>query len=131
MAIKYTKNFLDKLENLFAASSYHLRYEKGNFKSGYCLLKETKVVIINKYFPLEGKINALIDILVELDFDPKEFKEKANQDFLSELRQTTLKFWSSPFWEQAPPKESQSSDVPALYVNPSILETKDSELPFI
>ena len=82
MVVKYTKNFLDKLENLFAASSYHLRYEKGNFKSGYCLLKETKVVIIN----------ALIDILAELDFDPKEFKEKANQDFLSELRQTTLKF---------------------------------------
>ena len=70
----------------------NLRYEKGNFKSGYCLLKETKVVIINKYFPLEGKINALLDILVELDLDPKEFKEKANQDFLSELRQTTLKF---------------------------------------
>ena len=131
MVIKYTKNFLDKLENLFASSSYHLRYEKGNFKSGYCLLKETKIVIINKYFPLEGKINALIDILAELDFDPKEFKEKVNQDFFSELRQTTLKFWLSPFWEQAPPKESQSSDVPALYVNPSILETKDSELPFI
>jgi len=46
MVVKYTKNFLDKLENLFASSSYHLRYEKGNFKSGYCLLKETKVVII-------------------------------------------------------------------------------------
>jgi hypothetical protein len=92
MVVKYTKNFLDKLENLFASSSYHLRYEKGNFKSGYCLLRDTKVVIINKYFPLEGKINALIDILAELDFDPKEFKEKVNQDFLSELRQTTLKF---------------------------------------
>jgi len=118
MAIKYTKNFLDKLENLFAASSYHLRYEKGNFKSGYCLLKDTKVVIINKYFPLEGKINALIDILTELDFDPKEFKEKVNQDFLSELRQTTLKFWSLPFWEQAPPRESQSLVAPARCVNP-------------
>lgn len=93
MAIKYTKPFLDKLENLFAASPYHLRYEKGNFKSGYCLLKETKVVIINKYFPLEGKINALIDILSEIDLDPKEFKEKGNQDFIAELRQTTLKFW--------------------------------------
>jgi hypothetical protein len=49
-------------------------------------------VIVNKYFPLEGKINALIDILIELDFSPAEFKEKGNQEFLSELRQTTLKF---------------------------------------
>lgn len=92
MVIKYTKHFLDKLENLFAASEYILRYEKGNFKSGYCVLKETKIVIINKYFPLEGKINALIDIINELNLDSKDFKDKSNQDFLSELRQTTLKF---------------------------------------
>jgi hypothetical protein len=92
MVIKYTKHFLDKMENLFAASEYILRYEKGNFKSGYCVLKETKIVIINKYFPLEGKINALIEIINELNLDPKDFKEKSNQDFLNELRQTTLKF---------------------------------------
>ncbi|MBA4299642.1 hypothetical protein SAMN03080617_01556 [Algoriphagus alkaliphilus] len=92
MVIKYTKHFLDKMENLFAASEYILRYEKGNFKSGYCVLKETKIVIINKYFPIEGKINALIEIINELNLDPKDFKEKSNQDFLNELRQTTLKF---------------------------------------
>jgi len=92
MAIKYTKHFLDKLENLFASSPYILRYEKGNFKSGYCVLNDAKIVIVNKYFPLEGKINALIDILIELNLDPKDFKDKANYDFLTELRQTQLKF---------------------------------------
>ncbi|MFC3880738.1 hypothetical protein ACFOSV_11140 [Algoriphagus namhaensis] len=92
MTIKYTKHFLDKLENLFAASEYMLRYEKGNFKSGYCILNETKIVIINKYFPLEGKINALIDILSQLQFNPKDFQNKADQDFLEKLGQTTLKF---------------------------------------
>ncbi|OOG77225.1 hypothetical protein [Algoriphagus sp. A40] len=92
MGIKYTKHFLDKMENLFAASEYILRYEKGNFKSGYCVLKDTKIVIVNKYFPLEGKINALIDIVNELNFDTKDFKGKTNQDFLNELRQTSLKF---------------------------------------
>jgi hypothetical protein len=92
MTVKYTKHFLDKLENLFSASEYILRYEKGNFKSGYCVLKDTKIVIVNKYFPLEGKINALIDIVNELNLDPKDFKEKVNHDFLNELRQTSLKF---------------------------------------
>lgn len=91
MAIKYTKNNLDKIESLFAESDYMLRYEKGNFKSGYCLLKDTKVVIINKYYTLEGKINTLIDILKELNFNPKEFKNKKNQDFYIELQQTELK----------------------------------------
>ena len=92
MTVRYTKHFLDKLEGLLLAASYHLRYEKGNFKSGYCLLKETKIVIVNKYFPLEGKINALLDILAELDVDPSQLKEKGDQDLLAELRQTSLKF---------------------------------------
>jgi hypothetical protein len=91
MTIKYTKNFLDKLENLFASSDYILRYEKGNFKSGYCVLKENKIVIINKYYTLEGKINALVDIIKELGFMPKDFSDKKIQDLLIELQQTELK----------------------------------------
>jgi hypothetical protein len=86
MTIKYTKNFLDKLENIFAASEYILRYEKGNFKSGYCILKENKVVIINKYYTLDGKINALIDIIREIGFVPQDFKEQKIQDLLTELQ---------------------------------------------
>ena len=91
MAVKYTKTYLDKIENLFAASEYMLRYEKGNFKSGYCILKENKVVVVNKYFPVEGKINALVDILKELRLNPKDFTQKVNQDLLQELQQTKLK----------------------------------------
>lgn len=82
---------MDKLENIFASSDYHLRYEKGNFKSGFCILKETKIVIINKYFTLEGKINALLDILKMLDFNPQSFNDQKQQDFLIELKQTELK----------------------------------------
>lgn len=93
MAIKYTKSFLDKIESLFASSEYILRYEKGNFKSGYCILKENKVVVVNKYFPLEGKINALIDILKELRLNPKDFHQKPDQDLLKELQQTHLELW--------------------------------------
>lgn len=91
MTVKYTKNFLDKLEDLFASSEYILRYEKGNFKSGYCVLKETKIVIVNKYYTLEGKINALLDIIKELGFSPKDFSDKKLQDLISELQQTELK----------------------------------------
>lgn len=86
MTIKYTKNFLDKLENIFAASEYILRYEKGNFKSGYCILKENKVVIINKYYTLDGKINTLIDIIREIGFVPQDFNEQKIQDLLTELQ---------------------------------------------
>jgi hypothetical protein len=91
MNVKYTKNFLDKIENIFASSDYVLRYEKGNFKSGYCVLKENKIVIVNKYYTLEGKINALLDIIKELGFSPKDFSDKKLQDLISELHQTELK----------------------------------------
>ncbi|WP_226388932.1 hypothetical protein [Penaeicola halotolerans] len=90
MPIKYTNHYLDKLENLFAESEYILRYEKGNFKSGYCILKDTRIVIVNKYYTLEGKINTLIDILKELNLSPEHFSKK-NQELILELHQTSLK----------------------------------------
>jgi hypothetical protein len=88
--VKYTKNFLDKLEDLFAETDYILRYEKGSFKSGYCLLKENKVAIINQYYPLEGKINSLIDILREVEIDVQKLSEK-NRKLYFELQQTDIK----------------------------------------
>ncbi len=74
--IKYTNPFLNKLEDLIAESDYILRYEKGNFKSGYCLLREQKIMIVNKFFTTEGKINALLDILKVVVLDTTRFSEK-------------------------------------------------------
>jgi hypothetical protein len=91
MAIKYTKTYLEKIELLFSETAYNLRYEKGSFKSGYCILKNNKVIIVNKYFTLEGKINTLLDILKELQLNPKSFENKKAQEFLTELQQTELK----------------------------------------
>ncbi|MFZ5970660.1 MAG: hypothetical protein ACOYXA_03625 [Bacteroidota bacterium] len=75
--IKYTNQFLTKLEDMIAESDYVLRYEKGNFKSGYCLLKEQKIMIVNKFFTMEGKINALLDILRGIELDTTRFTEKS------------------------------------------------------
>ena len=74
--IKYTNQFLTKLEDLIAESDYMLRYEKGNFKAGYCLLKEQKIMIVNKFFSMEGKINALLDILKTVQLETSKFSEK-------------------------------------------------------
>lgn len=82
--IKYTNQFLAKLEDVIAESDYILRYEKGNFKAGYCLLKEQKIVIVNKFFTMEGKINALLDILKTVPLDTSKFSEK-NSKLYEEL----------------------------------------------
>ncbi len=88
--IKYTGPFLTKMEDMIAESDYILRYEKGNFKSGYCLLKEQKIMIVNKFFTLEGKINALLDILRGLELDTTRFSEKSLKLY-EELSQPELK----------------------------------------
>ena len=67
MSLKITKIFQVKLENILESQEYKIRFEKGNFKSGYCIIKDKKVVIINKYFSLEGKINALIKIIKSIE----------------------------------------------------------------
>jgi hypothetical protein len=91
MQVKYTKAFLTKLEDIFAESDYQLRYEKGNFKSGFCILKEHKVAVVNKYYPLEGRINALVEIIRELKPDPEKLSEPSRK-LLAELTQTEIKF---------------------------------------
>jgi len=75
--VKYTTQFLVKLEEVIGESDYILRYEKGNFKSGYCVLKDQKIIIINKFYTMEGKINALLDIFKNVKFDTSGFTEKS------------------------------------------------------
>lgn len=88
--IKYTNQFLTKMEEMIGESDYILRYEKGNFKSGYCVLREQKVMVINKFYTLEGKINALLEILKNTELDTSKFSEKSRNLF-EELTQAEVK----------------------------------------
>ncbi len=87
--IKYTTGFLTKIEDIISESDYVLRYEKGNFKSGYCLLKDQKIMIVNKFYTTEGKINALLEILKNVELDTSRFTEKS-QKLYEELTQTEV-----------------------------------------
>ena len=89
MEIKYTKHFLNKLEDLFSETEYQLRYEKGSFNSGYCILRNSKVAVINKYYTTEGKINCLLDILRSIQVDTSVLGEKNRKLYLS-LSQTAI-----------------------------------------
>jgi hypothetical protein len=67
MSFKYTPNTLKKLEELCEEARYIIRYERGNFASGYCVLEDKKVIVINRFLSTEGRINALIEILPSLN----------------------------------------------------------------
>ena len=89
MQIKATKNFLNKLEDLFSETEYVLRYEKGNFQSGYCILKDTKVAVVNKFYTTDGKINCLIEILKSIKISEDSLSDK-NRKLYQEISQTEL-----------------------------------------
>lgn len=72
MSFKYTPNTLKKLEQLFEEARYVIRYEKGNFNSGYCILEERRVAVINRFLSVEGRINALIEILPTIQVTESE-----------------------------------------------------------
>ncbi len=72
MNFKYTPNTLKKLEQLFEEAKYIIRYEKGTFNSGYCVLEDKRVAVINKFLSIEGRINALIEILPSVDVKEDE-----------------------------------------------------------
>lgn len=82
--LKYTNYTLKKFEAIFEELQYTIRYEKGSFQSGYCLVKNQKIIIVNKFFDTEAKINCLIDILDAIEMNI-EGLEKKSQKFLLEV----------------------------------------------
>src|SRR5579875_3793345 len=67
--MKYTQATLNKIEKLIEEAGYIVRYERGTFQSGYCILEQKRVVVLNKFLPLEGRINTLIDLIPQLKMD--------------------------------------------------------------
>ena len=68
--MKYTQTTLDKAEKILEEAGYVIRYERGTFQSGYCILEQRKVVVLNKFLQTEGRINTLLDIIPQLDIQP-------------------------------------------------------------
>jgi hypothetical protein len=75
--MRYTQTTLKKLEELFGELDYTIRYEKGNFQSGYCLVENKRIAVVNKFFDTEARINCLLDILSKIEFDPDLLSEKS------------------------------------------------------
>ena len=80
--MKYTQNTLDKLENIPEQSGYVLRYERGSFQSGYCILEERKVVVLNKFLQTEGRINTLADLIPQLEINTEMLTDESRKLYM-------------------------------------------------
>ena len=82
--MKATRHTLKKMEQVLDELGYELIYEKGNFKSGYCLVENKNVVVINKFYDVEARINCIIDILDNIEFEV-DILSKDSKKFLRKI----------------------------------------------
>ncbi len=84
--MKYTNNLLKKFEDLFGQIDYTIRYERGNFQSGYCIVENKKIIVINRFYDTEAKINCLIDILQNIEIVEEDLDEKGVELYKKALK---------------------------------------------
>ena len=75
--LKYTKTNLKKIELFLIEQEYELIYEKGQFTSGYCIVNQSRIIVINKFFDVEGRMNALQEIIPQLELNEGLFSDKS------------------------------------------------------
>jgi hypothetical protein len=67
------------LETIAEEAGYILRYERGTFQSGYCILEQKKVVVLNKFLQLEGRINTMLDLIPQLEINTELLSEESRK----------------------------------------------------
>lgn len=88
MPLKYSQTILDKLIKVLDEAGYQLRFEKGNFNSGFCVLEHKKVVVVNKFLDLEGRINTVSDILSLLKIDSNILSAESKKIYDQALKES-------------------------------------------
>lgn len=84
--LKYTRHSLKKLETLFQELEYTIRYERGNFNSGYCIVEDRKIAVINKFYDVEGRMNVLLEILTTVEVDESKLTETTLKTFKQAIK---------------------------------------------
>ena len=88
--MKLTQTTLDKLEDILGESEFVVRYERGNFQSGWCLLEAKRIVVLNKFLNLEARINTLLELIPVLDIQFDKLTHES-QKLYTEVQKLSLK----------------------------------------
>ena len=86
--MKFSKSHLQKLENILEKSGYKVRYEKGNFNSGYCIVEQKNVIVINKFFETDSRVQVLLEIIQSIEIDENKLDAKELQQLKSLLKES-------------------------------------------
>jgi len=84
---KEFEEVIQDLKSLAAQLGAEVRFEKGDFKGGYCILKDSKVIVINKMTNLQKKVMILSHALKELGVDQIYLSPKI-REIIDEMAET-------------------------------------------
>ena len=87
--MKLTQTTLDKLEDILGESEFVVRYERGNFQSGWCLLEAKRIVVLNKFLNIEARINTLLELIPVLDIQFDKLTHES-QKLYTEVQKLSL-----------------------------------------
>jgi hypothetical protein len=79
------ETLLKELEDLATQLGIQVRYEKGDFDGGYCILKEQKTLVVNKRLFDNRKTSVLAQGIAEFGLDEIEIKPAVRQFIDDEL----------------------------------------------
>lgn len=88
--MKFTQSNLDKLEDILGESGYTTRYERGTFQSGWCLLEQKRIVVLNKFLDIEGRINTLLELIPQLQIDFDKLTHESQKLYEEVIKKSTL-----------------------------------------
>jgi hypothetical protein len=83
------EQILSELEQLASNCGISIRYEKGNFDGGYCVLKAERLIVINKRLALARRTSVLAQGLAEVGIDEMYLKPAVREYIEDELARVT------------------------------------------
>ena len=79
------EQILSELEQLAENCGITIRYEKGDFDGGYCVLKAERLIVINKRLALARRTSVLAQGLAEVGIDELYLKPVVREYIEDEL----------------------------------------------
>lgn len=76
---KEFESILQDLKQLAQEMGAKVRFERGDFKGGYCLLRDDKTIVINKLSTLQKKVMILTTALKDLGINEHYIQPKIRE----------------------------------------------------
>ncbi len=80
------KKELTRTEALLKAAGFTLRYERGHFRAGYCVVHERSVIVVNRFFDTAARTLKLRELIAGLDLSYEDIPEEHHELFADILK---------------------------------------------